>query len=116
MIKRAHIPWLLTCTLAGAQTTALRDHWIAIRSSRRFTRTGKPGPNQAVVIKGDRITGIGPAEKIKLPAGSEAIDLSRASVLPGLIDTHSDVFGNGPGFANHTSTVFLTRWPMLRQA
>jgi len=40
-----------------------------------------------ILIEGDRITAAG--RGLKIPAGAEVIDLSRATVLPGLIDTHT---------------------------
>jgi imidazolonepropionase-like amidohydrolase len=41
-----------------------------------------------VLIRGDRITDVGPASRVRIPAGSTVIDLRRATVLPGLIDGH----------------------------
>ena len=40
-----------------------------------------------ILIDGDRITAVG--RGLTIPAGAEVIDLSRATVLPGLIDTHT---------------------------
>jgi imidazolonepropionase-like amidohydrolase len=40
-----------------------------------------------ILIDGDRIAAVG--RGLKIPAGAEVIDLSRATVLPGLIDTHT---------------------------
>jgi imidazolonepropionase-like amidohydrolase len=48
--------------------------------------------NQVIVIRGDRISEVGPASSVKVPAGAETIDLSRAYVLPGLIDAHTHMF------------------------
>src|SRR5215469_17233123 len=60
---------------------------IAIRAGRLFdARTGTNLPNQVIVIQGDRIADVGPADRVKIPAGARVIDLSNASVLPGLID------------------------------
>ena len=44
--------------------------------------------NQVILISGDRITDVGPAESVKVPAGARVIDLSQATALPGLIDAH----------------------------
>jgi imidazolonepropionase-like amidohydrolase len=62
---------------------------VAIRAGRMFdARTGRNLTNQVILIKGDRITDVGPAASIQIPAGARVIDLSRATVLPGLIDRH----------------------------
>lgn len=89
---------LVVCVFASAQTPASPDRWIAVRAGRLFNGTDQLQKNQVVLIEGDRITRVGPAEAIKIPAGSEVIDLSHATVMPGLIDAHTHVFGNGPDF------------------
>jgi|HubBroStandDraft_4_1064222.scaffolds.fasta_scaffold05294_1 imidazolonepropionase-like amidohydrolase len=62
---------------------------VAIRAGRLFDpRTGTNLANQLIVIQGDRITDVGPADRVKVPAGARVIDLSSATVLPGLIDRH----------------------------
>jgi imidazolonepropionase-like amidohydrolase len=45
--------------------------------------------NQVVLIKGDRVTDVG--ANLPIPAGAKVIDLSGATVLPGMIDTHVHV-------------------------
>src|ERR1700692_3883041 len=83
-------------TLAVAQTPS-PDHWVVIRAGRLFdTKSAKLVSNQVVLIHGDRISEVGPAERVKVPVGAEVVDLSQATVLPGLIDAHTHVFGNGP--------------------
>jgi len=62
---------------------------VAIRAGRLFDpKSGTNLLNQVIVIEGDRITEVGPAAKVAAPAGARLIDLSRATVLPGLIDRH----------------------------
>jgi imidazolonepropionase-like amidohydrolase len=62
---------------------------VAIRAGRMFdARTGRNLANQVILIKGDRITDVGPEASVKIPQGARVIDLSRATVLPGLIDRH----------------------------
>lgn len=41
-----------------------------------------------IVIEGDRIRQVAPAANAKIPSGAQVLDLSRATVLPGLIDAH----------------------------
>jgi len=66
----------------AAQTTA-------IRAGKLFDpKLGQMLANQVVLIQGDRITAVGPAATVSMPAGAKMIDLSRATVLPGLIDGH----------------------------
>jgi len=62
---------------------------FAIRAGRLFDpRTGKNLKDQVILIKDDRIADVGPADRVQIPHGARVIDLSRATVLPGLIDRH----------------------------
>ena len=61
----------------------------AVRAGRLFdSKSGTMLANQVILIQGDRITAVGPADRVTIPAGAMVIDLSRATVLPGLIDRH----------------------------
>src|SRR5262245_28279905 len=77
---------------------AQADQVIAIRAGRLFdTRSGNLVNNQVVLIKGDRITDVGAA--VNVPAGARVLDLSGATVLPGMIDTHVHVNTGGTTLA-----------------
>src|SRR6266849_3796295 len=90
---------LLVCALAIAPAQSPpTDHWLAVRAGRLFDGSEKLVVNQVVLIKGNRIAKVGPAEQVQIPADAEVVDLSHATVLPGLIDAHTHVFGNGPDF------------------
>jgi imidazolonepropionase-like amidohydrolase len=64
---------------------------VAIRAGRLFdSRTGSMLSNQVILIRGDRITDVGPT--VAIPADARIIDLSSATVMPGMIDGHVHVF------------------------
>src|SRR5258708_2434006 len=71
------------------QAPATTGQLVAVCARRLFDpQSGTNLPNQVVVIRGDRITDVGPAGRVQIPAGARVIDLSQATVLPGLIDGH----------------------------
>jgi len=49
--------------------------------------TGAVSTNQVILVEGEKIKEVGPA--VKIPAGAEVIDLSKMTVLPGLVDAHT---------------------------
>jgi imidazolonepropionase-like amidohydrolase len=51
-------------------------------------QSGTNLPNQVILIQGDRISQVGPAQSVQIPTGAQVIDLSQATVLPGLLDRH----------------------------
>jgi imidazolonepropionase-like amidohydrolase len=53
-------------------------------------RSGKLLDNQIIVIRGQRVDRIAPASE-QIPAGAKVVDLSQATILPGLIDCHTHI-------------------------
>ena len=68
----------LSSPAAGATTT--------IKAGRLVDGSGRVIPNAVIVVDNDRITSVGSAPA---PAGTEVIDLSRYTVIPGMIDAHT---------------------------
>ena len=58
-------------------------------------KSEKPRHDQVVIIRGNHIESISDAATAKIPAGANVIDLSKSTVLPGLIDSHTHIFLQG---------------------
>jgi len=80
---------------------------IVVRAGRLFdSKTGQMLTRQVVILQGERITDVGPEAQIKIPSGAQVIDLSQATVLPGLIDAHTHMFNTPkPGTSREASTL-----------
>src|ERR1700733_628095 len=91
----------------GANKCPSGPQTIAVRAGRLFdSKTGTLLDNQLVLIQGERITAVGPAGQVPVPAGARIIDLSRQTVLPGLIDLHTHMFNPPkPGMTREMSTL-----------
>jgi imidazolonepropionase-like amidohydrolase len=87
---------LFTATFLWSQAQA--PETTAVRAGKLFDpKSGQMLNNQVVLIQGQKITQVGPAASVTIPAGARVVDLSRATVLPGLIDGHvhlTDAVGN----------------------
>ncbi len=89
---------LTTAGLARSQDEGKPPPVTIIKAGRLIdVRTGQVGTNQAILIEGERIKSVGAAgDALKLAPGNAAvIDLSHATVLPGLIDCHTHVLLQG---------------------
>jgi len=75
--------------------------------------SGSTKTNQTIVIRGNRIESVGSGA---VPAGAKVIDLSGATVLPGLIDGHTHVFLQGEDPAEGGYDVQLLKYPLAYRA
>jgi imidazolonepropionase-like amidohydrolase len=88
---------LLGCLLAlrpaGAEDPAAGGgHPVLLRPARLFDGTGDAAhEGWAVLVRGERIEAVGPADALEIPEDARAIDLPAATLLPGLIDAHTHV-------------------------
>jgi len=82
--------------LAFAPATASQAADIAIHAGRLIDGTGTPPKSQVtILVHDDRIVSVTPG--FTQPAGASVIDLSTATVLPGLIDCHVHITGQFDG-------------------
>src|ERR1700722_10204789 len=82
---------ILLAAAAGMQSQSAQE--IAIRAGRMFdSNSGQEMTRQVVIIKDERIVEVGPEGQVTIPQGARMIDLSQATILPGLIDGHSHIY------------------------
>src|SRR5437588_334163 len=74
-------------------------------------KSDSPRRDQVIVIRGNRIDSVSDAASAKIPSGSTVIDLSRATVLPGLIDSHTHIFLQGEDPAGGGYDIQLLKYP-----
>ncbi len=64
--------------------------------------------DRSVVVVGNRIRSVGPADQVAAPAGAEVIDAAGKTLLPGLWDMHAHV-GDNDGLLNLAAGVTTVR-------
>jgi imidazolonepropionase-like amidohydrolase len=99
----------------GASTSqeagALASQVVAIRAGRLFdSRNGRILTDQVIVIRGDRVAEVGASGQVQTPAGARTIDLSHATVLPGLIDAHTHIFLTGESHGRYEEQLLMESW------
>jgi imidazolonepropionase-like amidohydrolase len=83
---------------------------IALVGARIVSMSAAPGrgviERGTVVVEGNRITAIGPSGSVRVPAGATRIDVAGKTIIPGIIDAHAHVRGEGNGILGEQA------WPM----
>ncbi|MGA2376013.1 MAG: amidohydrolase family protein [Candidatus Sulfotelmatobacter sp.] len=103
---------------AQQKDDAASDSWTVIRAGSLIDgKSSAPRRDQVIVIHGNRIESVNDAATAKIPAGAAVIDLSRATLLPGLIDSHTHIFlqGEDPAQGGYDANI-LTAPLALRAA
>jgi imidazolonepropionase-like amidohydrolase len=80
------------------------DGAIAFVGGRIITASGDTIENGTVVVEGNRITAVG--RGVAIPAGAKQIDARGKTLMPGIVDVHGHVGGEGDGILAQSS------WPL----
>jgi imidazolonepropionase-like amidohydrolase len=87
---------LLVSVLAVALAQSAPDV-VVLDHVRLIDGTGRPPLTDArVVVEGERIAAVGPADTTAIPAGASRVDLTGRTVLPGLVDAHFHIENRPP--------------------
>jgi len=85
---------LIIPATVDAQAPSPTPHRVVIHAGRLIDGKGdKPIENAWILIEGDKIVSVSAGGSA--PAGAEVIDLTKSTVLPGFIDTHTHVLLQG---------------------
>jgi imidazolonepropionase-like amidohydrolase len=114
----------LTAALAACLAAALApsgaraaDSLLAIRAGRLLDgRTMTARPDQLVLVRGNRVESVRDASAGAVPAGATVIDLSRLTVLPGLVDAHTHLFLQDDPDRPDSYDVQLLKYPLAYRA
>jgi imidazolonepropionase-like amidohydrolase len=79
-------------------------------------KSDRPLRDQVIVIRGNRIESVSDTASAKIPAGASTIDLSHATVLPGLIDSHTHIFLQGEDPAQGGYDANILKYPLALRA
>ena len=108
--------WTQTGDIATASAVTLRRV--------KFIRAGvlidgvsnSPRHNQVITISGNLIGDVSDEASAHIPAGADVIDLSQATVLPGLIDVHTHIFLQGEEPAEGGYDIQLLKYSLAFRA
>ena len=79
-------------------------------------KSDAPRHDQVIVIRGNLIDSVSDAASTKIPQGATVIDLSKETVLPGLIDSHTHIFLQGEDAAEGGYDANILKYPLSLRA
>ena len=123
------ICWLCALCLALTLTAVAQEHeeesaprpalhaFTAIRAGTLIDgKSDTPRHDQIILVRGNRIDSVSDAATTKIPAGAAVVDLSHATVLPGLIDSHTHIFLQGEDPAEGGYDANILKYPLAMRA
>jgi imidazolonepropionase-like amidohydrolase len=110
--------WILTALLVAQATPGQAGPAAIVIRAGTLIDGVSPAPrrDQVIVVRGNRIESVGDAAKTSVPPAARVVDLSKATVLPGLIDSHTHVFLQGEDPAEGGYDAQLLKHPVAFRA
>jgi imidazolonepropionase-like amidohydrolase/Tol biopolymer transport system component len=68
---------------------------------------GRVIENATVVVEGNKIVAVGTSGSVRVPSGAARIDVKGKTIIPGIVDVHAHVGGEGEGILAEAS------WPLM---
>jgi imidazolonepropionase-like amidohydrolase len=88
------VSFLLGCVFVSIAMAQVRKDLTAIKCGRLIDgKNDTPVSNAVIIVEGTTIKEVG--KELSIPSGAKVIDLTEATVLPGLIDCHTHVLLQG---------------------
>jgi len=119
LVCRAGLAILLVTSVAAQekQSAPQSKTYTVIRAGTLIDgKSDQPRRDQVIVIHGDRIESVSDAASAKIPPEANVIDLSKAVVLPGLIDSHTHIFLQGENPAEGGYDANILKYPLSLRA
>jgi imidazolonepropionase-like amidohydrolase len=115
-MKSAIVVCVLVISLFAQEKSAPSPTVTVIRAGTLIDgKSESPRHNQLIVVRGNRIESVGDASA-QIPAGATVIDLLKATVLPGLIDSHTHIFLQGEDPAEGGYDANILKYPLSLRA
>jgi imidazolonepropionase-like amidohydrolase len=96
MNRKSYLAFLIALIAMASPLWAQKTpQVIAVRAGHLFdSKSGQMLTNQVVLINGEKISEVGAADRVQIPSGAQVIDLSQATVVPGLVDAHTHLYSS----------------------
>src|SRR5580765_4954209 len=106
----------LLCLTVCANAQSPSANLVAIKAGTLIDgKSDAPMHDKVILVRGNRIESISDANA-KIPDGAAVIDLTRATVLPGLIDSHTHIFLQGEDPAQGGYDINILNAPLALRA
>lgn len=115
-MRYLHVACALALISCSAQTSSPPTVTVIRAGTLIDGKSDTPRHDQVIIIVGNRIESVSDAASAKIPGSAKVIDLSRATVLPGLIDSHTHIFLQGENPAEGGYDANILKYPLAFRA